>query len=296
MPSLCEGVTKPRPVVSIPGPVFEIDVRGSTLFAASAHLFSAVETGELVAVDLKTLQQRDIPRPQSHAARSLASSAAAVYWLEVAEQPLQFELWSWALNSPAQAQRLWSGALATDVLVVNDQVFFGGPQGLLRYSKGGAVSEPAADVNVLNLATDGQYVYWSACQTKDAIRRVPLTGGAVQTVLQEGYCPGGLVTDGTDVFFFDQYDAEKGLTSTLQRVPVSGGKAQPVAIVIETGGQLQLDAASLYFGASDGVYRVDRATSTTSLVINGPVSALANDEHCLYWAPRDSYSVFTIAK
>ena len=59
---------------------------------------------------------------------------------------------------------------------------------------------------------------------------------------------------------------------------------------------LAMDEQNVYFGASDGLYRVAKVGGAAERLADGAVQNVAIDGTCVYWADTDTYTIFTLPK
>ncbi len=152
--------------------------------------------------------------------------------------------------------------------------------------------------NIVCLALDDDYIYWSSCgyfaslgsypQANGYIARTPKAGGPVQ-VLASGLATAEcLVLDGTNLYFGETgYVSPAWVTGVVKRVPKSGG---PV-VTLSSGGHvayLAVDDTYVYGSSyhlvvppSGEIFRVPKAGGASSflatgLVFAGPLALSAN--------------------
>ena len=91
----------------------------------------------------------------------------------------------------------------TDTVVAGDTLYFNHDGALATLASDASVpTDLVPDALPLRLASDADYIYWTAC---GGIERVARGGGSVQQ-LDDMSCSMALATDGTDVYFVDWED------------------------------------------------------------------------------------------
>lgn len=141
-----------------------------------------------------------------------------------------------------------------------------------NYTCNGGAAYPGA-LFASGLSTDGQYIYWIEAgdsTTAGAVRRMPLTGGPMETVLS-GLKNVGMtksVVDASDLYF-----TSTGQSAVL-RVPKAGGALTPLATGQQQPGSVALAGNALFWQAADAIYRLDLgaagATPTVFVKVAGP--------------------------
>jgi hypothetical protein len=140
------------------------------------------------------------------------------------------------------------------------------------------------------IAVDGAFAYFMTGGTTkgdNAIRRVALDGGQIETVSQGGFVPAGAIAvDDASVYWTNEYGG------TLMRAPKTGGSPERLA------GPLQgfvrfvaLDADAVYVAAFDrqqptgAIYRIAKGGGEPAPIVTGQptIGGLAVDETSVYW-------------
>jgi len=286
----CADASTPKRIAAAPGTPQSIDVRGTTLVAAFVD--GTTGAGSLLRVDLSTRSTRPLVTGRA-SPYAVSVSSRFAYWLDSGSlgdtgRSGVLTLVRAPLDGSAGAEDLVPvTAGPADTVVADETVFF---------SNNGALSALAPDASAptelvpgtytLKLASDGNYIYWTSC---GAVGRVPKGGGAAEHIADSG-CALKLTTDGADVYFVD-YDNQ------LYQVPASGGTANPIVATGSNGlGSIVMDDANVYYGASDGLYRISRAGGNPELVAAGMITDLVADDACLYWGDAIQAGVFTVRK
>jgi hypothetical protein len=99
---------------------------------------------------------------------------------------------------------------------------------ILRVPKGGGDAAEVARGNAG--ASDGKYVYWTEARPSRAVKRVPVTGGPVETIARGRlYNPSGIALD--DAYVYWVSTGEEGRAAGgLHRIPRAGGPDEPLAL------------------------------------------------------------------
>jgi sugar lactone lactonase YvrE len=144
------------------------------------------------------------------------------------------------------------------------------------------------------IAVDEDAVYWANYLAPGYVEAIAKGGGGSPKVLTSGGM--GLTrvaVDDVNVYFLDFYG------STLLRVPKTGGAPGPDLLATEAGlvSGLAIDATSLYLTAGADVVKVDKATSTsTILATTGGPSDVAVDDDSVYFTDAKLGQVLRVAK
>ena len=112
-------------------------------------------------------------------------------------------------------------------------------------------------VIVRSLDADERHVYFAE---GNAIRRVPLTGGAVEPVAEGQYAPRDVMVDGTHVYWANS------LAPSISRVPKAGGAVE--VFVAGSASSLVQNETTVFWWGSGGIMQRPKAggtTTTTSL-------------------------------
>jgi hypothetical protein len=282
--SYCAGASMPKRILGVHG-TGAIDVRGETLVAT---FFDGL-TGEglIQILNLATGALATVPGRQYPGAPSVG--AKDVYWIDhegLMRAPLD------GSSAPVKMADAVGGLVT---LVVDETVYFGTVSAILSVpAAGGApvtLLDPGAGPE--KLASDGEYIYWTACggSQKYVVGRISRKGGAPQQLVAEAYCPIGMALDGTDVYWADGETKDaQGMyqnQASLHRVPASGGMDTVFVgsgLPLGIAQNLAVDDRSVY-GCSDILYRVSK-TGGAPESIGGQLRGVldvAVDASCVYW-------------
>lgn len=142
------------------------------------------------------------------------------------------------------------------------------------------------------VAVDATHVYWTEYTSGDAVRRVPLDGGAPQR-LALGLGAGGIAVDATHVYWAENHRLA-GSGIFVRRVPKGGGVVQTLyadsgTTAVESPQPLVIDDTYVYWvfpGASDGaIMKVPKdggAAVTLAAPTWFPYGLAINKTH-VYW-------------
>ncbi len=137
-----------------------------------------------------------------------------------------------------------------------------------------------------DVALDVGYVYWSEllgelCEPPGALKRFPITGGAVQTLYSScNFSPANIAVDSQWVYAVDW---ESG---NIVKVPIIGGS--PVTVATANGAiyhrGISVDNTFVYWADEDGVKRATKDGASTVTLFSDPrVHDLAIDVDYVYW-------------
>ena len=155
---------------------------------------------------------------------------------------------------------------------------------IMKVPIGGGPSTPlvtATDFReITGLAGDATYVYWEDDADTNRVLRIPKTGGAVDTIatIADGFRSfrGGLVVDGTDVFFGDTdfFDEHR-----VMKVSVSGGAVTVLADItgidqnaVNTPRRFRVESPTVYWIDAQAIHGVPMDSGA----ITTPESGLAS--------------------
>jgi hypothetical protein len=160
-----------------------------------------------------------------------------------------------------------------------------------------ALSETTGEINMIgpglapfDLTGAGDFLYFVTCSTREpekAVQRIPKAGGAPESVA-EGYCPTAIAADERDVCFIEPFGEDQ-----LRCVPTSGGEVRVVAPVATA---FALDDEAIYFADESGLHRVSRVGGPSEQLAPGPVTDIAVDSDCVYWADEMRQAVYALGK
>lgn len=292
--SPCAGLSEPKSIVDTPYESRELAVSGSHLAVASQDFGGSNLAVSIV--DLSTLQGRSLPRTPVTVS-GLAWSADALYWTEF-DGSESSEVVRWSGTGEPPQYPLRAVGRFNDALFLDDALFLGSADGIDVLRAGATSLErlASADRQPLQLATDGQSLYWGECGTFWTLRRVSKQGGDVEK-FGNSVCPIQLVTDGVDVYFSSNENVMQGaLTSHLLRAKAGANEVAAVGAVSKTISALAMDAESVYFATSDGLFRLRRDTSEVEPITTGNVVDIALDDSCVYWTDWSANAVLTLPK
>lgn len=137
-----------------------------------------------------------------------------------------------------------------------------------------------------HMALDVDYLYWSEmlgefCEPPGALKRFPITGGAVQTLYSScNFMPNNIAVDSQWVYAVDWGP------DNIVKVPITGGS--PVTVAVANGAVyhrgLSVDNTFVYWADKDGVKRATKdGASTVTLFSDRRVHDLAIDVAYVYW-------------
>ena len=115
---------------------------------------------------------------------------------------------------------------------------------------------------VTDLATDGQYVYWSDT-TDQTINRIAVTGGTILVLAQSQYNPVRIAVDDTYVYWSNQ------LGEVCMRTVKDGTGTSEMAAAASSPYGVVLDAQNVYWvNQGDGTVRAaPKGVNSTSVVL-----------------------------
>lgn len=155
---------------------------------------------------------------------------------------------------------------------------------IMKVPIGGGPSTPLVTApdfrEITGLAGDATYVYWEEDADTNRVLRIPKTGGAVDTIatIADGFRSfrGGLVVDGTDVFFGDTdfFDEHR-----VMKVSVSGGAVTVLADItgidqnaVNTPRRFRVESPTVYWIDAQAIHGVPMDSGA----ITTPESGLAS--------------------
>ena len=295
---LCSDALTPKRIADTAGIVHAIDVRGTTLLAASVEPIA--QDGEILLFDLATGAARTLAMSR-HSPYAVSANSRFAYWIDsgAAGAPEPLALMRAPLDASAGPE-LFSPVTygPTDTMVDGETLFFGHEGALAALtSDAGVPADIVPEAYPLNLASDADNIYWTACGS--GVQRIGKGGGSVQQV-GDAYCAMALTTDGADVFLLDAFtmtsSGEYLGGNQIRRVPASGGTESAVV----TGGtivaSLAMDDRNVYYATGDGLYRISRAGGDPEPLAAGMITDLAADGACVYWGDSTQTGVFALRK
>jgi hypothetical protein len=291
----CAGALAPKQIATASGPVHALDVQGTTLLAAYVDAASDGTTlkagdGSILLVDLATGAMRSLAKGRG-SPDAVSATARFAYWVDtgIAGAGGSLTLMRAPLDGSAGAEVVAPvNEGPSDTVVAGDTLYFSHDGALATLASDASVpTDLVPDALPLRLASDADYVYWTAC---GGIERVARGGGSVQQ-LDDMSCSMALATDGTDVYFVDWENHQ------LRRVPAGGGTASVVvsdATIAPT--PLAMDANYVYYATGAGLFRIGRAGGNPELLAGGAISDIAVDDACVYWGDAMQPGIFVLRK
>jgi hypothetical protein len=165
------------------------------------------------------------------------------------------------------AQTLASGFTSDFVpLAVDDNnVYVADHWTVKKVSRGGGTADSLAQANfyLWDIATDGAYVYWIDNQPLAQVQRVPVAGGAVQTIGSGDKAGRIRVVDGY-VYWMSHDD-------TILRVASSGGVVETVADNLPFLSDIACNGQFVFFSEQDNgwIYKVPVGGGAVTWVVMG---------------------------
>jgi len=137
-----------------------------------------------------------------------------------------------------------------------------------------------------DVALDGSYVYWSEllgefCEPPGALKRFPITGGAVQTLYSScDFSPANIAVDSQWVYAVDWK------SDNIVKIPITGGS--PVTVAAANGAiyhrGISVDNTFVYWADDDGIKQATKDGASTVTLFSDPrVHDLAIDVDYVYW-------------
>jgi hypothetical protein len=279
------------------GAPFDLALGGGDVFWTEIAGEFCGPPGSVNAVDPATHDQRTLVSSCDISPAVIVADRTHVYYVEwLADKVQRIPLGGGSPTTVASATGLvYHRALAVD----DTYVYFGDQAGIKRVLKeGGTVVTAAPGYDSAWLAVDDSYVYWTdfSFVDDDAIRRIPKTGGAVQTIVSGGSLadPYGIAVDDAYVYWTEmdsgkarrvaktggtildlvpvQFDYQASSIAVddeyvywsdiapaggrLRRVPKSGGSVENLALNAFGMVGLNLSPTHLYWGDSGGLWRL----------------------------------------
>jgi hypothetical protein len=172
------------------------------------------------------------------------------------------------------------------------------PATIKKAAKGGTngaatqlVAETGDAGSYHHIATDGQYVYWTADDGK--VRRIAVGGGAVTVVASATGSAGGLAVDEQNVYFTAGDDP--GTVNYAPKGGTSGGSALaaaqhlPIAVAVDANSIYWVNSAIGISETSGTVMtcRIASCTPTTLASAQRTPVSIAVDDTAVYWSNFD---------
>jgi hypothetical protein len=154
------------------------------------------------------------------------------------------------------------------------------------------VTDTDGVMNYNHIATDGQNLYWTAADGK--VRRVAVTGGAVNVVASVQGSAGGIAVDEQNVYFSAGDDP--GTINYAPKGGTSGGTALaasqhlPIGVAVDTNSIYWVNAAVGVSATSGTIMTCKIAACTPTPLAGGqrtPV-AIVVDDVAVYWSNFDT--------
>lgn len=269
--------------------VAHIDVRDAQLLFSTPYVTDSTfgRDGEVTLVDLQSGAQRLLASGRQ-GPRNAVIGGQDAYWIE-----------SGAALNLVRAPLDGGGQPTTEVaatngtVVVDDYLYYArdGAVMALPVVNGGQGVQVSTEPPALELASDGEYIYFSSCGK--GIERVHKLGGEVQHVT-DAFCAVAVAADKDQVFFANIESG--GSFFKLFRAPTTGGPAEPFLDDSVHPLALAVDADSVYVGDEQGLHRIRRAVGEPELLAKGYVTDVALDEHCVYFVDGATRNPYVLRK
>lgn len=168
---------------------------------------------------------------------------------------------------------------------------------IMRVARSGMVAPEtlvSGDIGPTAVAVDGTYFYWTTVDTvgtagKVSARRKDLAAGPVDVATGLSV-PGAMVLDTNSVYWTDY----KAGTIRGTGKPGIGGGIVTLGTNQSGPNALSIDATSVYWGTfvGESVFRIAKGAAAPQPVAlaQTSVTAVANDDCCIYWTARGSGS------
>jgi hypothetical protein len=281
----------------VAGMPFDVAFGGGDVFWTEILGEFCAPPGSVKAVNPATHDQRTLVSSCDISPAVIVADKTHVYYVEwLADKVQRIPLGGGSPTTVASATGLiYHRALAVD----DTYVYFGDQAGIKRVLKeGGAVITAAPGYDSEWLVVDDSYVYWTdfSFVDDDVIRRIPKTGGAVQTIVSGGSLadPYGIAVDDAYVYWTEldsgkarrvaktggtildlvpvQFDYQAFSIAVddeyvywtdvaeaggrLRRVPKGGGSVENLTQDASRMAGLNLSPTHLYWGDSGGLWRL----------------------------------------
>ena len=195
------------------GLVFWATVAGSPQGVWLAHTSGTGGSGGSPAAPIE-IWRDDVGGP-----KGVAVDAEYVYWSQPGSGG---NIWRRKVSSAGElldvAEKLVSAEDVPQQLVVHDDMLYWLAGDTVRtvHKDGGAASTLAASQQgPRQLIADDAFVYWTTCwdTCTGSLRKVPVTGGVVSTLVQDSRSPNGLTQDCETIYFVYRDSAEISLVA-----------------------------------------------------------------------------------
>jgi hypothetical protein len=122
------------------------------------------------------------------------------------------------------------------------------------------------------LALDSDNVYFSAYD--DTVKKVPILGGAVTTLVSGLKAPWGIAVDGATLYYADANIIDEGFEATLGSVPIAGGPNTVLVTGLEGGRWVAIADGNVYWDSGNYQNSTDHAEIELAPESGGGASTL----------------------